>query len=528
VTLATSCLLSEGPAEGWRADQMLTALLVATAGRHERPYSPGTRLACAAILGLLGCPQAAHAEFAALDVKSIQHSSLTSHFLLPLLMIGSERPEDKKVRPLLKEVLAVHEDHMRDYGDTLLMAYNQGSYSKVFEFMHFVDRLEHCHTRYLASAELVAFNLRAAAWGTPAELKVEALEGRGFLEERGMGPGSSFAGIRFNEDLSVRPDWLPPHNGSCQLAVPEWWHTHWESSHNGFASCWWSKLNCAESDAPEAIAFRDSQVKALCQRSLLPWLLLGAICAGDPQSPSSVAKALSDAVAEVSGILGVEDPAKLEEVAAASLSAEQECCSLALWMAAESFATLLAPGGSPTASEDLAGRCEVLSRVMQGAAQRVCALLAPTCLAVRGDGIVLAASILLELLSWLTICLESWLPSLKAHKRSKGKKADRGAGQEATAKARSQLGRLAAAAVEVLGLLSDAIQAALAAISEQGAAASALQALEAKHAALWSWSTKAKAQDCLGRVLAEQSRRLQALAEAAANRLQRLKALPLT
>ena len=31
--------------------------------------------------------------------------------------------------------------------------------------------------------------------------------------------------LSFNEDLSVRPQWLPPCFGDYRFSVPEWWHT---------------------------------------------------------------------------------------------------------------------------------------------------------------------------------------------------------------------------------------------------------------------------------------------------------------
>ena len=35
--------------------------------------------------------------------------------------------------------------------------------------------------------------------------------------------GADLAGLRFNEDLSTRPPWLPPDSGECRLAIPLWW-----------------------------------------------------------------------------------------------------------------------------------------------------------------------------------------------------------------------------------------------------------------------------------------------------------------
>ena len=35
--------------------------------------------------------------------------------------------------------------------------------------------------------------------------------------------GADLAGLRFNEDLSTRPPWLPPDSGECRLAIPRWW-----------------------------------------------------------------------------------------------------------------------------------------------------------------------------------------------------------------------------------------------------------------------------------------------------------------
>lgn len=46
------------------------------------------------------------------------------------------------------------------------------------------------------------------------------------LRDRELADPATFERMRFNEDLSTRPNWFPPGTGACHLGVIEWWGKH--------------------------------------------------------------------------------------------------------------------------------------------------------------------------------------------------------------------------------------------------------------------------------------------------------------
>ncbi|EFN56700.1 hypothetical protein CHLNCDRAFT_144070 [Chlorella variabilis] len=69
--------------------RMVQAVLVLEAAQQRRKVSAPLRLAATALYSLLGAPKLAAAQFAALDIKSILHDSMTGHWMLPLLPGGA-------------------------------------------------------------------------------------------------------------------------------------------------------------------------------------------------------------------------------------------------------------------------------------------------------------------------------------------------------------------------------------------------------------------------------------------------------
>jgi N-terminal acetyltransferase B complex non-catalytic subunit len=107
---------------------MLQALLVQEAAARGRPYCAPIRLGLTGLHGLLGNARAAAQHFGALDVKHIQHDTLSGQHLLPLqLGLGAADAAEG----LLRVSLALFEDHLRDAGDTLMQAFRTGTHTKV-------------------------------------------------------------------------------------------------------------------------------------------------------------------------------------------------------------------------------------------------------------------------------------------------------------------------------------------------------------------------------------------------------------
>jgi N-terminal acetyltransferase B complex non-catalytic subunit len=107
---------------------LLSAVLVLEAAAKGRPYCAPVRLGLAGLYGLLGNAAAAAHHLSVLDVKHVQHDTLSSHHLLPLLL-GLKAP--RQTEALLKPMCALFEDHLVDAGDTLMQAYRNGTHTKV-------------------------------------------------------------------------------------------------------------------------------------------------------------------------------------------------------------------------------------------------------------------------------------------------------------------------------------------------------------------------------------------------------------
>lgn len=106
---------------------MLSALLVLAAAAQGRPYCGPVQLGLTGLCGLLGNARGACQHFGIMEVKHIQHDTLSSHHLLPLLLALRA---DGDARELLEASAALFEDHLRDAGDTLMQAYRAGTHTK--------------------------------------------------------------------------------------------------------------------------------------------------------------------------------------------------------------------------------------------------------------------------------------------------------------------------------------------------------------------------------------------------------------
>jgi N-terminal acetyltransferase B complex non-catalytic subunit len=107
---------------------LLQAVLVLEAAAKGRPYCAPVRLGLTGLYGLLGNASGAAHHFTVMDVKHVQHDTLSSHHLLPLLL-GLKCQQETE--GLLKSTCALFEDHLVDAGDTLMQAYRNGTHTKV-------------------------------------------------------------------------------------------------------------------------------------------------------------------------------------------------------------------------------------------------------------------------------------------------------------------------------------------------------------------------------------------------------------
>lgn len=102
-------------------------------------------------------------------------------------------------------------------------AANQRIMVQVVEFVDFKERLEQSHAVAGADAEAGA----AAAAASQSTSTMSRNAGNAVSE-----PSTSTEAprLRFNEDLSTRPAWLPPGCGEVRFAMAEWWQQHSSSA----------------------------------------------------------------------------------------------------------------------------------------------------------------------------------------------------------------------------------------------------------------------------------------------------------
>ena len=94
--------------------------------------------------------------------------------------------------------------------------------------------------------------------------------------------------LRFNEDLAMRPPWLPPAGCSPRFALPHWWGAQHADApvREGLARLWWTRPGAAEQGGSEGARWRAEAEAALRRRALLPALLAGALAAKEAEAVS--------------------------------------------------------------------------------------------------------------------------------------------------------------------------------------------------------------------------------------------------
>lgn len=98
---------------------------------------------------------------------------------------------------------------------------------QVIEFVEFKERLERSHALAAARSEQSLLKIRKAiprGFAPVQSALQEASEGH--AQSSGMSEDSelpSLDQLRFNEDLSTRPPWLPPCGAAVGGCLMDWW-----------------------------------------------------------------------------------------------------------------------------------------------------------------------------------------------------------------------------------------------------------------------------------------------------------------
>lgn len=288
VALAVAYLVSAAPQKGDDASLLLlTASLALEAAQIRRTVAAPLCLSACGIYALLNAPKKATAQLTALDVKSILHESITGHWALPTLLASASPESD--FEKWLSGISNVHVDQVLEASESIFTAYEQGTYSKVPEFVDFWETLGKSHTRWSGAAERNILNLQNSSSGgsgsnksgTPglAGLAATAKE----IVAKESGGAVSVESIRlhvdkmrFNEDLSTRPAWFPPAAVDTRLAIAAWWEERGGAGAGAMPAAskmWWGVTGAAERTLPQAEEWRQAQRHGSARRQALPKLL---------------------------------------------------------------------------------------------------------------------------------------------------------------------------------------------------------------------------------------------------------------
>ncbi|KAK9902038.1 hypothetical protein WJX75_002093 [Coccomyxa subellipsoidea] len=413
-----------------RQHRLLRAVLVLEAAQVARRVSAPLRLAAMGLYGLLGAPTLAVESFTALDIKHIQHDTLSGHWLLPSLL-GTLRSD--MAAQLLTDCLRMFEDHNRDAGDTVLAAFQASSFTKVLEFVRFKERLQQSHSRAVAYCESAVLALTSppaipeSAVAQVQDIAAGAMDRlQSFLPEFSRADGQATSALRFNEDLSTRPAWLPPDSGRPSLALARWWSSQpdQQTSH-GYGRCWWACTLAAESAAPEAKAHRAAVTASLQWRCLLPSLIASATSADH----AAAAASLPSIVERLVSFQGLQDLGELPERVAAlqkqlpsSLPDLCEMLHLATFAAASAVQASLSRPTENEAAQEAGQQLGLVDSIAAALSAQLSKELRQSGgpVVAMGPAVFVAAAFANEEVYWLAMCLQAWAQPQK--RRKKGKK----------------------------------------------------------------------------------------------------------
>lgn len=423
--LAAHCVITcaQGAEATSARNDLIFAALALEGARLDRPYSAQLLLPLTAAWALLGSADAAVDAFEPLEVKNIQLDSIAGHLLTPtLLSLGGTGPLDRTLR----KTLALHSEHLAEASETMLLTFKQGTYTKSVEFVDFRERIENSHTRAAARAEHALASIRDAS-ASVAKAVPAAAAALTQLEE-GVSlalssPQPTLAALRFNEDLSIRPDWFGPEYIAAagpRHALRKWWAGP-RAAHVP-AKLPWRTLGSAEfaSMAP----WREASKRALVVRwaqaaAISSFLSLSAVpLPATGPSAAALGASFSRALDQLLSGTGVREQVARAD-AAAEVSTDLQLLSTAtLWALEGAASTLTAGRGGAASSDDpsaeeagvragaVAGRIERLTAQACAALEISVAACGSESLALLGPSEVsLACQLALEDLPMIAVCL---------------------------------------------------------------------------------------------------------------------------
>ena len=218
---------------------LLAAYLALEASQVRRTVAAPLRLSSCALCGLLGASKLSSDHFKSLDIKNVQHDSLTGHWLFPLLL-GAGEDLSEETSQWIQGLQQLHQQQSTEAKEALVTAFEQGAYSKIHEFVDFIERLQRSRTRAAGQAEsslvrcrhrIIKGNAVETSKARKVSPKNLPLSSNSDAREAAELCSSSAETITedsvcFNDDLTQRPVWFPPRHDVPEFgsnSVVAWW-----------------------------------------------------------------------------------------------------------------------------------------------------------------------------------------------------------------------------------------------------------------------------------------------------------------
>eukprot|EP00210_Caulerpa_lentillifera_P001792 g1722.t1 len=195
------------------------AFLIAGIASSTQSRPPSINLAHSALFFLLGAPNKGLEILELMEVKHTQLDSIASHFWYPFMRCYHCQGA---LRKFTIAAMSLFSTQKSDVEEMTFTAYQQGTYTKILEFVSFKDRLEMSHTFHMIKCDQSISQIISSIRSDLKSVEQSVEEACVELEPDKVN-GSYFSRLIFNEDVQTRPQWLPLVYGDYRFATIEWW-----------------------------------------------------------------------------------------------------------------------------------------------------------------------------------------------------------------------------------------------------------------------------------------------------------------
>ncbi|KAL3849684.1 hypothetical protein ACJIZ3_011566 [Penstemon smallii] len=192
----------------WRTKDLgylLESIIILEFGLTARRYATQYKILLVHLYSYWSCLPLAYDRYNSLDVENVFLETV-SHHILPQLLSS---PLWKQSKNILTECLKFTEHHVHELAGLTCIAYRDGSYSKVIEFVQFKERLQRSSQYVMAKIEEPILRLKKSSNNIDEEENILESLGHG-THILDLSNEIKDKSLIFNEeDLELRPWWTP-------------------------------------------------------------------------------------------------------------------------------------------------------------------------------------------------------------------------------------------------------------------------------------------------------------------------------